>query len=131
MRSPGTLLGPCTELRECISDPRVWLPTVGQADAEPTVLPAVARLVAIGDLHGDMHKARRAFRLGGLTDENDHWVGGTTTAVQVGPPLPMACRAGLQSYRADVHAGSCSCHGHWQHAEDQRKGLMSFLHNAR
>ena len=47
------------------------------------MLPAVQRLVAIGDLHGDLKKARRAFRLGGLTDENDRWIGGTTTAVQV------------------------------------------------
>ena len=41
------------------------------------------RLVAIGDLHGDMQKARRAFRLGGLVDASDRWAGGTTTAVQV------------------------------------------------
>ena len=47
------------------------------------MLPAVPRLVAIGDLHGDLKKAQRAFRLGGLTDENDRWIGGTTTAVQV------------------------------------------------
>ena len=49
----------------------------------PTFLPAVPRLVAIGDLHGDMQKARRAFRLGGLVDAEDRWIGGTTTAVQV------------------------------------------------
>ncbi len=54
-----------------------------QAKAQPTFLPAVPRLVAIGDLHGDLGKARRAFRLGGLTDVNDRWIGGTTTAVQV------------------------------------------------
>ena len=40
-------------------------------------------MVAIGDLHGDLHKARRAFRVGGLIDEHDRWIGGTTTAVQV------------------------------------------------
>ena len=50
----------------------------------PLVLPAVPRLVAIGDLHGDLAKARRAFRLAGLVDEQDNWAGGTTTAVQVG-----------------------------------------------
>ena len=47
------------------------------------MLPAVARIVAIGDLHGDMDKTRRAFRVGGLIDEHDRWAGGTTTAVQV------------------------------------------------
>lgn len=55
-----------------------------QVPPRTTFLPAVPRLVAIGDLHGDLRKARRAFRLGGLTDENDRWIGGTTTAVQVG-----------------------------------------------
>jgi len=39
-------------------------------------------VVAVGDLHGDLNKARRAFRLGGLIDEQDRWAGGTTTAVQ-------------------------------------------------
>ena len=47
------------------------------------MLPAVTRIVAIGDLHGDMDKARRAFRVGGLIDEHDRWAGGSTTAVQV------------------------------------------------
>ena len=54
-----------------------------QEEVRPTFLPAVPRLVAIGDLHGDMQKARRAFRLGGLVDASDRWAGGTTTAVQV------------------------------------------------
>lgn len=49
----------------------------------PLQLPAVPRLVAIGDLHGDLAKARRAFRLAGLIDERDRWAGGTTTVVQV------------------------------------------------
>ncbi|KAK9825447.1 hypothetical protein WJX81_001287 [Elliptochloris bilobata] len=53
----------------------------------PTFLPAAARIVAIGDLHGDLHKARRAFRVGGLIDQQDHWIGGSTTAVQVGDQL--------------------------------------------
>ena len=53
-----------------------------QAPPHPTFLPAAARVVAVGDLHGDLNKARRAFRLGGLIDEQDRWVGGTTTAVQ-------------------------------------------------
>ena len=46
-------------------------------------MPAAARLVAIGDLHGDMSKTRRAFKIGGLIDNQDSWTGGTTTAVQV------------------------------------------------
>ncbi|GAQ90338.1 hypothetical protein KFL_006290030 [Klebsormidium nitens] len=50
-------------------------------------LPAPERLVAIGDLHGDLRKARRAFRLAGVVDEKDRWIGGKTVVVQVGDVL--------------------------------------------
>lgn len=53
----------------------------------PLVLPAVPRLIAVGDLHGDLTKARRAFRLAGLINDKDGWTGGTTTVVQVGDLL--------------------------------------------
>lgn len=49
------------------------------------MLPAVPRIVAIGDLHGDMEKTRRAFRIGGLIDRDDRWIAGSTTAVQASP----------------------------------------------
>lgn len=52
-----------------------------------TELPAVEKLVAIGDLHGDVDKARRAFRLAGLVDEHGSWIGGKTSVVQVGDVL--------------------------------------------
>ncbi|ACO63374.1 predicted protein, partial [Micromonas commoda] len=45
------------------------------------------RLVAIGDLHGDLNKATRAFRAGGLIDSHGKWIGGATVAVQVGDQL--------------------------------------------
>lgn len=54
-----------------------------QIESVTTFMPAAARLVAIGDLHGDMSKTRRAFKIGGLIDNQDRWTGGTTTAVQV------------------------------------------------
>lgn len=50
-------------------------------------LPAVERLVAIGDLHGDFDKTKRAFQLAGLTDANHRWIGGTSVCVQVGDQL--------------------------------------------
>lgn len=63
---------------------------VPQAPLLQTFLPATERLIAIGDLHGDIDKARRAFRLAGLIDENDRWSGGTTTAVQVVSSFSMS-----------------------------------------
>lgn len=66
-------------------------PVTSRPHAHPppphTVLPPVARLIAIGDLHGDLDKARRAFRLADLVDDRDQWIGGSTVAVQVGDVL--------------------------------------------
>lgn len=50
--------------------------------------PAAERLVAIGDLHGDLGKTKEAFVAGGLIDPRTlRWVGGDTVAVQVGDQL--------------------------------------------
>ena len=49
--------------------------------------PAPARLVAIGDIHGDLEAARAALRLGGAIDDKDHWVGGPLVVVQTGDQL--------------------------------------------
>jgi hypothetical protein len=43
--------------------------------------------LSTGDLHGDISKTRRAFRVAGLIDHDDRWSGGTTVAVQVGDIL--------------------------------------------
>lgn len=48
-----------------------------------TWLRAPERLIAIGDIHGDIAKARAALRIANVIDENDEWVGGETVVVQV------------------------------------------------
>jgi len=60
---------------------------LGSGKPTPAYLPKVARLVAIGDLHGDIQKTRAAFRIAGLANSEGHWTGGTTTVVQVGDQL--------------------------------------------
>ena len=45
---------------------------------------APERVVAIGDLHGDIDAVRRAFRLAGAVDDKDAWVGGKLVVVQTG-----------------------------------------------
>jgi Calcineurin-like phosphoesterase len=49
--------------------------------------PAVERIVAIGDLHGDIAATRNVMRIAGVIDGNDAWVGGETVLVQCGDQL--------------------------------------------
>jgi len=49
--------------------------------------PMPRRLVAIGDLHGDLGGARAALRAAGAIDDRDHWIGGELVVVQTGDIL--------------------------------------------
>jgi len=67
-------------------------PEVGQEDwAGPLDLPSrfpfVERLVAIGDLHGDLEATRGALALAGAIDTDDRWIGGGLVVVQTGDIL--------------------------------------------
>ncbi|KAJ3671551.1 hypothetical protein LUZ60_007630 [Juncus effusus] len=54
----------------------------------PFSLPTPSRLIAIGDLHGDLEKSVRSLSLAGLVDPQTlRWTGGSTVAVQVGDVL--------------------------------------------
>jgi hypothetical protein len=45
------------------------------------------RIVAFGDVHGDLGAARGALRLAGAIDEQDRWIGGDLIVVQTGDQL--------------------------------------------
>ncbi len=54
----------------------------------PTRLTITAkRLVAIGDLHGDLNAARAALKAAGAIDASDRWIGGDLVIVQTGDIL--------------------------------------------
>ncbi len=54
----------------------------------PTTIPAAERIIAIGDVHGDLEATKQALRLGGLIGaDDDHWTGGKTVLVQTGDQL--------------------------------------------
>lgn len=58
--------------------------TSERGDASP---PATRRIVAIGDLHGDLEATERALRLAGALDDAGHWAGGGLVLVQTGDIL--------------------------------------------
>ncbi len=72
----------CRSAPEGASDPR---PSAPEAHAAP--LGAEARVIAIGDLHGDLQATRAALMLAGVIDETGRWTGGRTIVVQVGDQL--------------------------------------------
>lgn len=62
----------------------------GKSNVEPgprVRYPAVARIVAVGDLHGDLSATRAALRLARLIDDGDRWVGADAVLVQTGDIL--------------------------------------------
>ncbi|MEZ4448495.1 MAG: metallophosphoesterase [Nannocystaceae bacterium] len=53
----------------------------------PTRVPAPRRLVALGDVHGDLAATRAALKLAGAIDDADQWIGGDLVVVQTGDQL--------------------------------------------
>jgi len=53
----------------------------------PSRVPSAPRVVAIGDLHGDLDAARGALRMAGAMDEEGNWIGGDLVLVQTGDIL--------------------------------------------
>lgn len=74
------------------------------------------RVIAIGDIHSDINVMRQVFRLAGATNENDEWIGGELTIVQLGDLIGrsdderevldfmFAIQAQAEQYGGKVHA---------------------------
>lgn len=58
-----------------------------EAAEQPFRFPSAERVVAVGDLHGDLASTREALRLAGAIDGQDRWIGGKLVLVQVGDQL--------------------------------------------
>jgi hypothetical protein len=64
------------------------IPSVAtNSSASETFRPAAKRIIAIGDLHGDLRAAIDSFRLAALLDDTEKWIGGSTVVVQTGDVL--------------------------------------------
>lgn len=73
------------------SAPAASTPAPAAPPAAPTPPPAPeplpARVVALGDLHGDLDNAIRTLQLAGATDAEGRWTGGDLTLVQTGDTI--------------------------------------------
>ncbi|WP_224245043.1 metallophosphoesterase [Hyalangium gracile] len=61
-------------------------------DAVQDTFQGVARVVAVGDVHGDVEALTEVLRLAGLIDEKGRWVGGKAHLVQTGDIADRAPR---------------------------------------
>lgn len=62
-------------------------PSSDVAPLPPSTFAAPARLVAIGDVHGDLDAFESALRAAGAIDADAHWIGGALFVVQTGDLL--------------------------------------------
>jgi predicted phosphodiesterase len=63
-------------------------PSAPPAPVEPlTRQPVPGRLIALGDVHGDLDAMRAALRAARVLDAQDKWIGGDATVVQTGDLL--------------------------------------------
>jgi hypothetical protein len=88
----GIVIAICIYLarREPAPSPKAPVPDAGPeiVPMEPrTVFPIVSRVVAVGDLHGDLSATRAALRLAGAIDDRDRWIGGALVVVQTGDEI--------------------------------------------
>lgn len=60
----------------------------------PSVLPAVNRIIVLGDIHGDMEVLKKSLMLSKLINDKDEWIGDDTVVVQVGDQIDRCRYAG-------------------------------------
>jgi len=73
----------------------LWIPVLtlllapwgAAAQDIPSRYPPAPRIVALGDVHGDLSATRQALRLAGAIDDRDRWIGGELVVVQTGDQL--------------------------------------------
>ena len=65
----------------------VALVLVGQASAQQDTWAGVARIVAVGDVHGDFDQFVKTLRAAEVVDGQDKWIAGKTHLVQLGDIL--------------------------------------------
>jgi hypothetical protein len=52
-----------------------------------TFYPPAKRIIAVGDVHGDVYALRSCLRIANLIDDSDKWIGEDTHLVQLGDIL--------------------------------------------
>lgn len=86
----------------------------------PSFLPPVKRIIAMGDIHGDLDIAINLFKLAGLIDDNYNWIANPldTNVIQVGDQID-SCRP---------YSGYTNCHTNYIPGDKQEDiSVMDFF----
>lgn len=80
-------------IEEVYNFKNVWHDQCTKYDIEelPSVLPAVRRIIVLGDIHGDWEMTQELLKVGKVIDNNGNWIGSDTVVVQVGDQIDR-CR---------------------------------------
>lgn len=70
--------------------------------SQPSILPAVKRIIVIGDIHGDWDMTMKVLRVAKLIDNNGNWIGGETVVVQVGDQVDRCRYTGIPCNKKDA-----------------------------
>jgi hypothetical protein len=83
---------------------KIWTKKCSQynIEAQPSVLPAVKRIIVLGDIHGDWDMTMKALRVAKLIDNNGTWIGGETVVVQVGDQIDRCRYTGIPCNEKDA-----------------------------
>jgi len=69
---------------------------------QPSVLPAVDRIIVIGDIHGDFEMCIKSLKVAKLIDGNNDWIGRDTIVVQVGDQIDRCRYSGIPCNKAEA-----------------------------
>lgn len=66
-----------------------------------TIIPAVRRIIVIGDIHGDWTAYKSSLKAAGVTNHHNDWTGGDTHVVQVGDIVDRKSRNGTGDEKSE------------------------------
>jgi len=75
-----------------------WNDHCDQYEKLPDVIACVPRIIAIGDIHGDIQLLKDCLKIAKVINENNEWVGEKTYVVQIGDQLDRCRNPGMCQY---------------------------------
>jgi len=73
---------------------------------QPDILPAVRRIIVIGDIHGDLDITKKLLKIAKVINDNNEWIGEDTVVVQVGDQIDRCRYNGIPCSEVDYNEGN-------------------------